>query len=251
VAQGHRVVILGRDQRKGEETLASFGNVGTRASFLSVDLSTHDGVREAAHRVLAENEEFDAVLHTTGVMTSKDIRTTDGLHPFLTVNYLSRYHLTQLLLPALHRAERARVVMMTASVPPSTEVDFQGFPLFQPFDFARMRKPIQLANHHYAAHLARTEPGLLAGVVNAGAAKTDILRMQPWYMRAAAAVVGPMFFDSLEKSAHNVVQAGLRDDWPSATYWDKPGDFERRTPIDLDKAVTDQVMEKSQEITGA
>jgi hypothetical protein len=34
-----------------------------------------------------------------------------------------------------------------------------------PIHFGRMREQIQIGNHDYAAHLAHTEPGLLAGVV--------------------------------------------------------------------------------------
>lgn len=248
VAGGHRVVILGRDQRKGDEAVASLGD---RASFFSVDLSTHAGVREAAKRVLAEHEHFDAVLHTTGVMTPNDVRTADGLNLFFAVNYLSRYHLTQLLLPALRRAERGRVVMMTAHVSLSTKLDFQVFPQFEQFHFGRMREQIQIGNHHYAAHLARTEPGVLAGVVNAGAAKTDIFRMQPWYVRALAGLVVPVFYGSVTKAAHNAVQACLRADWPTATYWEKTGNFDRRTPIALDEPTTHRAMDESQKITGA
>jgi NAD(P)-dependent dehydrogenase (short-subunit alcohol dehydrogenase family) len=251
VAQGNRVVILGRDRRKGEDALASLGDRQGQASFFQVDLSTHSGVRDAAKRVLAENDQFDAVLHTTGVFTSKDIRTEDGLNLFFAVNYLSRYHLTQLLLPALRSSRRGRVVMMTAKVDLASKVDARQFPKLDPFDFRRMSKPIQIANHHYAAYLARTEPGLLAGVVNAGAAKTDILRLSPWPMRAIAAVAGPLFFNSVEESAYNAVQACLRDDWPSATYWSKPGGFDDMTLISLDESTTRRIVEVSREITGA
>ncbi|MFK0110206.1 SDR family NAD(P)-dependent oxidoreductase [Streptomyces sp. NPDC091217] len=249
IARSHRVVLLGRDPRKGEEALASL-KAGERASFLSVDLSTHDGVREAARKVLAEHDSFDAILHSTGVLTMQEMRTADGLHPFFSVNYLCRYHLTQLLLPALRKAERPRVVMMTAAVAPA-DVDYQAFPEFKPFNFARMREAVQLSNHHYAAHLARTEPDFLAGVVNAGAVKTDILRMAPWFMKAGAKVAGPFIYDSVEKSAHNVVEASLRDDWQPATYWGKTGDFGRRTPIRLDDSTTQHVMAVSRDLTGA
>ncbi|WP_105970080.1 SDR family NAD(P)-dependent oxidoreductase [Streptomyces geranii] len=248
--RGHCVVLLGRDRRKGEAALASFGDAAGRASFHSVELSTHDGVRDAARRVLAEHDRLDAVLHSTGVLTFKELRTADGLHPFFSVNYLSRYHLTQLLLPALRRAGQARVVMMTASVPPSTPAEYDRFPAFEPFDFRHDREPIQLANHHYAAHLTRGEPQLRAGVVNAGAVRTDILRMSPWYVRATAKVVGPLFFDSVEKSAHNVVEACLREDWAAPMYWPKPGDFEQRLPIDLDTSTTRRLLDVSRNLTG-
>ncbi|WP_327426042.1 SDR family NAD(P)-dependent oxidoreductase [Streptomyces sp. NBC_01236] len=251
LTDGHQLVLLGRDPRKGEAALASFGTGAHRASFLAADLSTHDGVREAAGRVLDQHDRIDALVHTTGVFTSQESRTTDGLHPFFAVNYLSRYHLAQLLLPALRHAERPVVLMMTAAVPPTDEADFTRFPEFAPFDFGHDRKPIQLANHHYAAHLTRTEPGLAAGVVNAGAAKTDILRIAPWYMRAGAKVLGPVLFDSLKTSAHNVVEATRYDDWQSPLYWGKPGRFERRTPITLNTETTQHLMDTSRTLTGA
>ena len=114
-----------------------------------MDLSTHDGVRDAATQILTRHDRVDALLHTTGVFTSRESRTADGLHPFFAVNYLSRYHLTQLLLPALRRAQRPVVIMMTAAVAPTDDADYTRFPDFAPFDFGHDRKPIQLANHRH------------------------------------------------------------------------------------------------------
>lgn len=251
LADGHRLTLLGRDPRKGEAALASFGATAERASFHATDLSTHAGVRDAAERLLAQHEHIDALIHTTGVLTTKESRTTDGLHPFFAVNYLSRYHLTQLLLPALRRADRPTVVMMTAAIEPTDNIDHSRFPRFTDFNFTRDRKSIQLANHHYAAHLTHTEPGLAAGVVNAGAAKTDIMRATPWYMRAGATILGPLFFDSVHTSAHNVVAAVRHDDWQGPLYWGKPGNFQQHTPIGLDTTVGRHLMETSRTLTGA
>ncbi|MFD5121868.1 SDR family NAD(P)-dependent oxidoreductase [Streptomyces sp. NPDC058385] len=251
LAGGNRLLILGRDPGKGEAALASFGAAAGRASFLAADLSTHDGVRAAARRILDENENIDALVHTTGVLTMAESRTADGLHPFFAINYLSRYHLTQLLLPTLRRAERPIVLMMTAAVSPAEEADFARFPEFTGFNFNRDRKPAQLGNHHYAAHLTRTEPGLAAGVINAGAVKTDIMRAAPWYMRAGAKVLGPIIFDSVETAANNVVEATRRGDWQSPLYWGKPGRFEQRVPIALDTATTQALMDTSHTLTGA
>ncbi|MCX5414854.1 SDR family NAD(P)-dependent oxidoreductase [Streptomyces sp. NBC_00059] len=251
VARGHRVVLLGRSQAKGEAALTSLGAPAERASFLAADLSTHDGVRHAAHRILGAHARLDAVLHTTGILTTEESRTTDGLHPFLAVNYLSRYHLTQLLLPALRLSPDPHVVMMTAAVPPTDGTDFSRFPHFEAFDFGRDRKPVQLANHHYAAHLTRTENGLAAAVVNAGMPRTDIMRAAPASMRIGAKILGPLIFDSVGKAAHNPVEATLRDDWETPAYWGKPGRFEQRTPITLDASTTERLMNISHALTGA
>ncbi|MEU6247171.1 SDR family NAD(P)-dependent oxidoreductase [Glycomyces sp. NPDC047010] len=248
---GHRVVLLGRDPRKGEEALASFGAARDRASFHAVDLSTDDGVRAAAETVLKGHQCIDALVHTTGVFTSKEIRTADGLTTTVAVNYLSRYHLTQLLLPALRAAEHPRVVMMTARLSPAADLDFTGFPEFRPYEPARVGKLVHLGNHLYAAHLARTEPGFLTGVVNAGGASTDIMRSQPWWMRATAKLLIPLLYNSIEESAHNAVQAAARTDWPTATYWDKPGTFTHQTLIFPAEATVQKIMTASHKITGA
>ncbi|MGW1872027.1 SDR family NAD(P)-dependent oxidoreductase [Streptomyces sp. NPDC001975] len=252
LGHGHRLVLLGRDPRKGEAALASFGAAADRASFIAGDLSTHDGVRDAASHLLAQHDRIDALVHTTGVFTFEESRTADGLHPFFAINYLSHYQLTQLLLPALRQAEQPAVLMMTAAIPPTNEMDFARFPEFAPFSLGRDRKAVQLANHHYAAHLTRAEPGLAAGVINAGSAKTDIMRIAPWYMRAAMKVLGPLALDSVETSARNVVEAVRHDDWHGTpVYWGKPGRFEQRTPIVLDAATTRHLMGTSHKLTGA
>jgi len=108
----------------------------------------------------------------------------------------------------------------------------------------------QVANHHYAAYLGRAEPGLLAGVVNADLAQTGIYRHSPWYARGLVALAGPLFFNSVEESAHNAVHACLRDDWPTATFWEKPGAFERRSSIMFDETATPRIIDASRKITG-
>lgn len=247
---GHRVLLLGRDQRKGDAAVTSFGETSGRAAFLAVDLSTHAGVREAAKLVVERHERLDAAVHCSGVLTFEDERTADGLHPFFAVNYLSRYHLTQLLLPALRLSDRGKVVMVTSKFPLTTRIDFQLYPKFEPFNFFKMTAQIQIGNHHYAAHLAREEPSLLAGVINAGAARTGIWRKLPWYVRTLTTLVGPLLMDPVTRSAANPVAATQSDDWASGTYWEKPGKFERKTAIDLDAATTQRVMSISRELTG-
>ncbi|MBE9376430.1 SDR family NAD(P)-dependent oxidoreductase [Saccharopolyspora sp. HNM0983] len=107
---------------KGKAALASFGTAANRASFRAADLSTHDGVRDAARRILDEHESLDALIHTTGVLTMQESRTADGLHLFFAVTYLSRYHLTQVLLPALRAAERPTGRHRSTGASPATSI---------------------------------------------------------------------------------------------------------------------------------
>jgi NAD(P)-dependent dehydrogenase (short-subunit alcohol dehydrogenase family) len=120
--------FLGRDAEKGERALSELENNPGRAEFLASDLSTHAGVEATAETILATHGEFDALLHSSGVLIFEDVRTADGLHPFFAVNFLSRYHLTQLLLPLLHRSESPRVIMLTSSLPLDTQSTLTNSP---------------------------------------------------------------------------------------------------------------------------
>ncbi|MFD7936583.1 hypothetical protein ACFV4T_18970 [Streptomyces sp. NPDC059755] len=114
--------------------------------------------------------------------------------------------------------------------------------MIAPFAFGHDREPVQLPNHHYAAHLPRTEPGLAAGVINAGAVKTDILRAAPCHMRAGAKVLGPVIFDPVRTSAHGVVEATRRDAHRHPCTEASPDASNNAPPISLNTTITQHVM---------
>jgi NAD(P)-dependent dehydrogenase (short-subunit alcohol dehydrogenase family) len=243
-ALGHRLVLLGRDEQKGAAALAELEGAAAAARFLPVDVATHDGVRAAAAALLADERRVDVLLHTSGVLLFEDARTADGLHPFFAVNYLSRYHLTQLLLPALRASDNPRVVMLTSDVPLDTTIDFDAFPTFSPFDFRSATHPIQFGNQHYAAHLREAEPWILAGVVNAGVADTGIWRSTPPSFPRPAMNPVPV-------SAANPVALSTGVAWTTGSYWPVPGDPGRSVPLHLDRGQTARVITISRELTGA
>lgn len=81
---------MGRDTRKGQDAITSFGAAQDRADFLSVDLSTNEGVRDAARRVNERTDRIDGLLHSAAVFETRDIRTVDGIPLFVALSYLSR-----------------------------------------------------------------------------------------------------------------------------------------------------------------
>ncbi len=250
VAQGHQVVLIGRDPAKGRAAVEGLGG-SAKAEFLTADLATHAGVRAAADQVLSKHPRLDALLLGAGVLTLKDSRTADDLNPVFAVNYLSRYHLAQRLLPAVRGTPAGKVVLLVAGVPLDTAIDFSVFPKFRPFPGMRSLSSVQIANYHYIAHLARAEKDLAAAVVNVGLVKTGIMRDMPLAMRVAFAVLGPVMTIPVECAAANPVHLCTTDGWPSGSYWAKPGQSGQITPLRLDAGVTDKVIAVSRELTGA
>jgi len=245
-------VLLGRSAAKGEAAKASLAAQGPgTAEFLAVDLSTHAGVRAAAEAIAKAHPKLDGLLLGQGVLMMRDERTADGLHPILAVNYLSRYHLTQLLLPQLKAAEKPTVVLLVAGVPVDSKIDFNLFPKFEG-GFPGMSKlsSIQIANYHYVKHLAVTQPWLRAAVVNVGLVSTDIMRDMPALVRLVIPVVALFTTIPVERSAANPVWLLTHADWPSGEYWPKPGKTELHVDPPFDPAVTDRVVASSRDLAG-
>jgi NAD(P)-dependent dehydrogenase (short-subunit alcohol dehydrogenase family) len=250
LAAGHRVIILGRDKRKGENAIASFDVASDRAKFLSVDLATHDGVRDAARQVNELTDKIDGLLHSAAVFETKDVRTADGLPHFFALSYLSRYHLTQLLLPKLLEADHPRVLMMVATMNTVPKLNPNLFNSFEKFNFWTMVLQINGACLYYADYLTKTYPKIFVGCMTPGFVRTGIFRNAPWFLRAYVAVTGPFLANTVETAAHNPVQAILRGEGTSAYMWNKVGNFERKFIIQVNPEVQKAVMDTSHELTG-
>jgi NAD(P)-dependent dehydrogenase (short-subunit alcohol dehydrogenase family) len=126
---GHAVVLVVRSPERGDEaTRAILAQVpDARLEPLPCDLSSQASIREAAAEFLARHETLDVLVNAAGVFRKTRNVTADGLEETFATNYLAYFHLTNLLLPALRRAEAARVVNITSKYsngPWSTKVDF-------------------------------------------------------------------------------------------------------------------------------
>lgn len=251
VAQGHHVILLGRDAAKGQAAVDALSKAGSgKAEFHATDLSTHAGVKAAAEKLLAAHDTLDGLILGAGVLMMREARTADDLHPIFAVNYLSRYHLAQRLLPALKKSSSPKVVLLVAGVPLDSKVDFTLFPKFKPFPGMGGLSGIQILNHHYVAHLAKTEPQLSAAVVNVGLVKTEIMRDMPALMRVMFTVM-PFMTIPVEKAAANPVWLCTNDGWKTGAYLGKPGKHDLVTPLSLDAETTGKVVATSRDLTGA
>jgi NAD(P)-dependent dehydrogenase (short-subunit alcohol dehydrogenase family) len=247
----HRVILLGRDKRKAQAALDSFGPARDRAEFHAVDLATHDGVRDAAAQVTASSDRIDGILHSAGEFIGGEARTADGIPLLVAVGYLSRYHLTQLLLPNLLKADHPRVVMMTAHLNHLPPLQPELFPYFEPYDIRTILYQTNAASMYYANHLSITYPTLFGGVVCPGLVRTGIFHKAPWHIRALTAISAPFRANSLDTAATNPTQALLHGEGSTGTYWDTAQDFNDTTPITVDPDLRQALIDTSRETTGA
>ena len=100
-AQGWRVLVHGRDRRRGEAVVERITGQEGEARFLVADLSSLAEVRSLAEAVQREDDGLDALINNAGIGTggAKRELSADGFELRFAVNYLAGLLLTRLFCP--------------------------------------------------------------------------------------------------------------------------------------------------------
>jgi NAD(P)-dependent dehydrogenase (short-subunit alcohol dehydrogenase family) len=114
---GATVVMAARNQEKAAEAEADIRRGAPDASLevVELDLGSLASVRAAAEQILANHETIEILVNNAGVMGIPERKTVDGFEMQLGVDHLGHFALTALLMPALLRAEAARIVTVTST----------------------------------------------------------------------------------------------------------------------------------------
>jgi NAD(P)-dependent dehydrogenase (short-subunit alcohol dehydrogenase family) len=114
VAQGWRVIGIGRDPARSAAAEAEIRATSTHAAFdmLRADLSLMSEAARAAREIAARTTRIDALLNNAGGVNNRLIMTAEGFEATFAGNHLGHFVLTNRLIPLLRAT--------AAGVPPGT-----------------------------------------------------------------------------------------------------------------------------------
>jgi NAD(P)-dependent dehydrogenase (short-subunit alcohol dehydrogenase family) len=154
---GAEVVMAGRDDAAGAAAIQRIRAELPEAtvSWLHLDLSSLDSVREASERFRSEHEKLDILVNNAGVMMVPRRLTADGFESQFGVNHLGHFALTGRLLPALLSAPGARVVSVSSLYHREGRIDFDDLMGDRAYNPTKNYAQSKLANLLFAFELAR------------------------------------------------------------------------------------------------
>lgn len=100
VAQGHRVLLHGRNAEKLQAAVQALSGQGTVESYLA-DLSRLDDVEVLASEIAKSHSKLDVLINNAGVLNASTPVLDNGLDVRFLVNTLAPYLLTRRLMPLL------------------------------------------------------------------------------------------------------------------------------------------------------
>lgn len=146
--KGAHVVLAVRSPSKGEASAARIRAVvpGAWLDIWELDLSALDSVRAFSARLVEEESTLDLLINNAGIMQTPASRTADGYELQLGTNHLGHFALTGLLLPALVRGERPRVVTVSSTEHKGGHLNFDDLQLEHGYAPRKAYQQSKLAN---------------------------------------------------------------------------------------------------------
>ncbi len=217
-ADGHRLVLVGRDPRRSEHLRSELPN----ATVVTADIATASGVSRVVCAITASVDHVDTLVNNAGVMLPDRRVTTEGVELNLAVHHLAPHRLTRELLPLLRRgdgrvvnvnSEGHRVALFNTAPIEIDFTDLNGERGYDPF-VAYSRSKLANLLDTYEFHRRYAE---LTIVVHPGMVRTDLGRNFPRVRVAAMHAISI----SARKGAEPVVHLATAANIQGGTYYNR------------------------------
>jgi NAD(P)-dependent dehydrogenase (short-subunit alcohol dehydrogenase family) len=155
-ARGDRIVVADRNVPGGESAAERILASGGHAEFRELDLADLSSIRAFAKDELARVRPLDVLINNAGLLPPL-VRTTtrDGFELEFGVAHLGHFALTGLLLPALVRSDRPRVVSVSSIAHARGRIDFDDLQLERRYSSSTSYAATKLACLLFARELHR------------------------------------------------------------------------------------------------
>jgi retinol dehydrogenase 12 len=205
--QGHRVLLHGRDERRGRAIVSELlaERPAHAPQLLLADFRSLAEVRQLALSCLAAAPRLDVLINNAGGLFSRAL-TRDGLEQTFAVNYLAPFLLTTLLLPRLQASAPARIVNVASAAHRGQALDFADLTSARDYKVMRAYGRSKLANILFTRALARRLSSKLvtANALHPGVVNTRIGQNGP-FARLLGRILMPMIGISPEDGAKTSV----------------------------------------------
>jgi NAD(P)-dependent dehydrogenase (short-subunit alcohol dehydrogenase family) len=193
---GAQVVLAVRNPVKGEASAARIREAipGALVEVAKLDLSSLDSVRTFVDQLLAQSPTLDLLVNNAGIMMTPASTTADGYELQLGTNHLGHFALTGLLLDALGRGTKPRVVTLSSIAHKSGEINFADLQLAHGYSPTKAYSQSKLANTIFGIELDRrlraAGSPILSLLAHPGYSATNLQSTGPTGMGARVMKIG-------------------------------------------------------------
>jgi NAD(P)-dependent dehydrogenase (short-subunit alcohol dehydrogenase family) len=207
--QGARLVLIARDQARGEATLARLREIAPAAAHRVhyADLATIAEMRRVAGEIAAAEPRIDLLVNNAGALFTARQVTADGLEKHFAVNHVAYFVITQVLRERLVAAAPARVVSTASGAHYGGRLDLDDLQFANGYSGVQAYKRSKLYNVMWTRELARrlAGTGVTANCFHPGFVATRYGDNAGGFLSWGVRVAKTLFAISSEKGAQTLV----------------------------------------------
>lgn len=204
---GGRVVMAVRDPVKGERARrAVVGASGREAELAVVDVASRESVRGFARDLATRHRALDVLVNNAGIWSERRRLGPDGIELVWATNVLGYFHVTELLLPLLEAAGKARVVNVASRLAGGldlADVQFERRPWSGRAAYAQSKQADRMLTWALARRLSGT--GVTVNAMHPGLVASEIFGKGGGPISFAASVYSKLCGRPPEQGADTVV----------------------------------------------
>jgi NAD(P)-dependent dehydrogenase (short-subunit alcohol dehydrogenase family) len=247
-AAGGRLVLVGRDRRRGEAAAARIPG----AAFVAADLALMAEVRRLAQSLLALPRLDVLVLNAGAIFARREV-TAEGLERTFALNHMHYFLLAERLLPKLAAAAPARILVVASEAHRGAGLDFDDLQSARGYGAWPAYRRSKLCNILFTRALARRieGSGVTVNALHPGFVATGFGARNPLFFRAALGLAKRAMAITPEEGARPIVELAAAPalETASGRYFDK-GVERRPSPAAEDEASAQRLWEESARIAG-
>jgi NAD(P)-dependent dehydrogenase (short-subunit alcohol dehydrogenase family) len=226
VQKGVNVLIVGSNAEKGKVAAKEISRCsgGASVEFVQTDLSLIRNVYGLAERIKVLRVRINYLVLCAGIMKSRFTVTQEGHEANFAVNYLSRFALTDALLPnlvATASGQRGKILIVGGAAQ-NGRIHFEDVNLTHGFNMLRMVSQFCEANDVFVIELARRlaavrpSPALTVATLKVGVVRTEIRREFPLWMKLAVPLLDPFVSSTPKQIAASALNLLLAPEFENA-----------------------------------
>lgn len=147
-----------------------------RIEIIQVELSSFKSIDNACSSFLKKYDKLDVLINNAGIMQTSYKLSEDGIEMTMAVNHFATFLMTFFLMPALKKANEARVVNLASRAHFDVRIDLDKINKKDHFNFRKQYKCSKLANVLFTRKLAQLleETSITCNCLDPGLVKTSI-----------------------------------------------------------------------------
>ena len=213
---GFRLLIVGRDAEKGAGVRSEIQTKtkNHHIQFLHADLSLLTEADRLCNAIIDRFTEIHYLIHCAGIIHSRWELTEEGIEKNFATNYLSRFYITQRLLPMLMESgepgHAARILIVNGAVK-NGKVNYDDVNLTNNFSLFRFVSQQCRANDLFTMELAerleqQKKKSVIVNNYKLGVVKTNIRKTFPTWLLGAVALLDPLIGMSPNQAAQPALE---------------------------------------------